>query len=251
VKLNKKLLTIIVFLTLTSCTASLEPKSNQINQDKRAFVLAEAKAEKAVQICMKSKGWKYYENPAPFVPVAFSEEFALLYGYGISILPPTRSVSERNVQLYESLNAEDRVTYSRDLGDSNGPSGEGCRSLGERSMRTTLPLYTLSGLEALATQGVEARRDPQFRALVNKWSKCMSVAGYGYSSPEEMTQGLTTEFETLNNDRLAVASFSERELSVAKADVACRRSSGVSASLSKVAQDASKLLASQLNEPDQ
>jgi hypothetical protein len=276
---HARVLTIIVVLCgalgLAACgssgsvsseqSSSSQPSGDvedQLGFDQAGIMARQSRVEARIRDCMKAQGFDYVPVD-PFAQRAAvtgasrlsDEDFLKQFGYGISTLwGRGKGQADPNDSLRARLRTADRRAYDRTLwGENPGAtfaaavdSGDftklgGCtRRATEAVFGGAQVLTQLQGkLDALDERILEDQR--MVRAL-ERWTACMSAAGYRYEDPDEIDSDLTKRMEKIVGpvpgpfatgpagsqrapayDHAALARLQREEVAIARADFACER----------------------------
>jgi hypothetical protein len=233
---------------------------DQLGFDQAGIIARQSRVEAAIRDCMRAQGFEYVPVD-PFAQRAAvlgssrlsDEEFLQQFGYGISTLwGRGRAAADPNVRIRLALGKADRRSYDRVLwGDSAGAtfteavdSGNFAK-LGGCTRRATEQVF---GGAQLLTQlqrrldGLEERilQDQRMVRAIERWSSCMSEAGFEYPEPEAIDSDLFGRMEAIVGplpgqfatgpapgqraqpyNRGALAKLQRDEVAIARSDFAC------------------------------
>ena len=219
----------------------------------------QSRVENNIRACMKAQGFDYI----PVDPFAqqqaltgkarlTDEEFTKQFGYGISTLFGRGNVqSDPNDRIRNSLSGADRAAYDRALwGDNPGvtfseavDSGD-FTELGGCTRQATEEVFggaaTLSTLvEKLDSLDERIDQDQRMVRAVEKWSECMTNAGYHYTKPDDIDGDVTKRFRAIvgsgvqpgattppagaTYDKAALTALQRDEVKIATTDLACEK----------------------------
>jgi hypothetical protein len=219
----------------------------------------QARVENVIRDCMKTQGFDYVPVD-PFAQQAAltgkarlsDEEFLKQFGYGISTLVGRGSAqSDPNDRIRKSLGPADRRAYDRALGGENPgltfaeavDSGD-FTDLGGCTMKATGVVFggpqVLSALqEKLDELDERIAQDQRMVRAVEKWSTCMTDAGFRYTQPDDVDTDVAKRFRAIvgsgvppgatavpagvSYDRAALAALQREEVKVANTDLACEK----------------------------
>lgn len=208
--------------------------------------------ESAIASCMTDAGFEYIPiDPVTFregmaslssVPGLSDEEFVSQYGYGFTTLPPrqTFGAGEENTAIFNDLPPADQTAYERTLWgdkpeftfvsmleneDFTGAGGCTKTAIDEVFTPEQLSPNFQNPFDVLVAQ------DPRTIAAQQKWSACMSEAGYDYETPEDAEDQLIERYDDLTkgappetltgSDADALVDLQAEERAIALADLAC------------------------------
>ncbi|MET8584822.1 hypothetical protein ABZX39_28690 [Streptomyces collinus] len=171
--------------------------------------------------CMKAKGFDYRpdETDAPDIGVMdrrygiANSYTAATYGYHF----PTPRTGRANVQ---SLGEAGRIALrGKPRADGRLDPDGGC--VGEAKKRLAGDKGTF-GPDEIARRinmdsYVRSQKDPKVLAVFRTWSSCMAGKGYRYASP----------MDAIDDPRFGKAATGPAEISTARADVECKKKSGL------------------------
>src|SRR4051794_4812097 len=254
-------------LALTACgggnNKSAPPKGDiedQLGFDQSGILARQSKVENAIRACMKQQGFDYVpvdpiaQRSALFGSARLSDvDFAKQFGYGISTLwGKTSATADPNQRTRAAMGAADRQAYDRALGgDDPGATFTSAvdtgdfTKLGGCTRKSTDQVFggaqVLTQLQGKLDQ-LEERifSDQRMVRAVEKWSTCMSDAGYRYEEPEAIDTDMYKRAEAIVGqipgqfatgpapgvkpppyDHAALASLQREEVATAVADYNC------------------------------
>ncbi|TMM02732.1 MAG: hypothetical protein E6G10_09230 [Actinobacteria bacterium] len=240
-----------------------QPKGDiedQLGFDQAGILARQSRVEADIRDCMKNQGFDYVpvdpvaQRAALFGSSRLSDlDFAKQFGYGISTLwGHVSATADPNLRMRASLSPADRRAYDRALGGDN-PGGTFTAAvdtgdftkLGGCTLKGTEQVFggaqVLSQLSSKLDQ-LEERifQDQRLVRAVEKWSSCMSKAGYQYEEPEAIDSDLFKRTEQIVGpvpgqfatgpepgvkpppyDHAALAQLQRDEVSIAVADYDC------------------------------
>lgn len=155
----------------------------------------DAVKEKAVEACMKAKGWSYepvifdgaaaQESTDPAAMLAFRQQF----GYGLLNHAGVDQKASGAVKFlrsyFEKLPAEQQVRFARDLGATGDEEGSaqpsGCRGQVAEALEEQFPLRDPAVLHDLSQGQLALERTEDFVAAAQLWVACMTERGFEYA----------------------------------------------------------------------
>jgi hypothetical protein len=185
--------------------------------------------------CMRRLGFTRWQPPDPRIVrqprmYAFGlvdEQRAARHGYHSPRVADLERLWTQAARVSAAERAQRRAELAALTGDgafgalpgkqvpSGGCSGEADRKLAEGAPPHETSLY--GELVAEAEQRTVA--DGRVRAVVEAWSRCMSRAGFDYGSP--------TELAGQDGNRWSTPQPTAAEIATARADVACKKQTGL------------------------
>ena len=251
-------------LLATGCGSDKAAKPYQEVEDQLGFTRIgiqerQARVENAIRDCMKAEGFDYVPVD-PFAQQAAltgkarltDEEFLKQFGYGISTLVGRGSAqADPNGRIRASLAAADKRAYDRALGGENPSltfadavdSGD-FTELGGCTRKATAAVFggpqVLATLqEKLDTLDERIAQDQRMVRAVEKWSKCMTDAGFRYTEPDDIDTDMSKRFHRLvggsvpvgatsipagtSYDHAALAGLQREEVKIGNTDLACEK----------------------------
>jgi hypothetical protein len=235
---------------------------DQLGFDQDGILARQSKVEAAIRDCMKQQGFDYVpvdpvaQRSALFGSARLSDvDFAKQFGYGISTLwGKTSATADPNQRTRAAMGAADRQAYDRALGgDDPGATFTSAvdtgdfTKLGGCTRQATDQVFggaqVLTQLQGKLDQ-LEERifSDQRMVRAVEKWSACMSDAGYRYEEPEAIDTAMYKRAEAIVGaipgqfatgpapgvkpppyDHAALASLQREEVATAVADYNCEQ----------------------------
>jgi hypothetical protein len=235
---------------------------DQLGFDQAGITARQSRVEAAIRGCMKAQGFDYvpvdpYAQRAAVTGVSrlSDQDFLKQFGYGISTLWGRGGAqSDPNQRVRLSLSPADRSAYDRALwGDNPGTTFQAAvdsgdfTKLGGCTRRATEAVFggaqVLTQLQGKLDQLDERiLQDQRMVRAVERWSRCMSAAGFQYEDPDAIDGQLTKRMEAIVGpipgpfatgpaagetpqpyDRGALASLQRDEVAIARADSTCER----------------------------
>jgi hypothetical protein len=190
---------------------------DQLGFDQAGILARQSRVENVIRDCMKAQGFDY----VPVDPVAQraalfgssrlnDQDFARQFGYGISTLwGHFKATADPNQRLRLTMSPADRRAYDFAIGGDN-PGGTFASAvdtgdfskLGGCTKQATEKVFggaqVLSQLSSKLDQ-LEERisQDQRMVRATEKWSSCMSGAGYQYDEPEAIDTDLYKRTEAI------------------------------------------------------
>lgn len=235
---------------------------DQLGFDQAGITARQSRVEAAIRDCMKAQGFDYvpvdpYAQRAAITGVSrlSDQDFLKQFGYGISTLWGRGGAqSDPNQRVRAALSPADRSAYERALwGDNPGTTFQAAvdsgdfTKLGGCTRRATEAVFggaqVLTQLQGRLDQLDERiLEDQRMVRAVERWSSCMSAAGYQYEDPDAIDGQLTKRMEAIVGpipgpfatgpppgerpqpyDHAALAALQRDEVAIARADYACER----------------------------
>jgi hypothetical protein len=238
------------------------PIEDQLGFDQAGITARQSRVEAAIRDCMKAQGFDYvpvdpYAQRAAVTGVSrlSDEDFLKQFGYGISTLWGRGGAqADPNQAIRASMSGADRRAYDRTLwGENVGATFQAAvdsgdfTKLGGCTRRATEAVFggaqvltQLQGkLDELDERILEDQR--MVRAL-ERWTKCMSSAGYRYDDPDAIDGSITKRMEAIVGpipgpfatgpgpgekppayDHAALGALQRDEVATARADYSCEQ----------------------------
>lgn len=230
-------------------------------------------AEEAVARCMNGAGFEYWpEAPdlpvtgrdAEVAPADPDPSWIAVNGYGIStgsaVERPPQSTVSKNQEYSAGLSPAASQAYavalngasstsSEPLGDGTvDPDAQGCLATGYASVSPSVTTPAVDEIFGELNVAMESLDDvPEVAAADADWSECMASSDFdGFTRPSDAQESIEAEFGSLQtmvqvsdsafsvrSDPEGVAAVQRREVAVATADYACRRSVDYTARVSR------------------
>lgn len=249
---------------LAACGSEKAAAPHQDVEDQLGFTRTgiqerQARVENAISRCMKAQGFQYVPVD-PFAQQAAltgksrisDEEFLKQFGYGISTLVGRGTAqSDPNEKLRAALGPADRRAYDRALGGENPgltfseavDSGD-FTELGGCTKRATAEVFGGTALLATLQEKLDAlderiAQDQRMVRAVEKWSACMTDAGFRYSEPDDIDTDIAKRFRAIvgsgvapgattispgtSYDRAALVALQREEVKIGNSDLACEK----------------------------
>lgn len=267
---RRTLLTVLLALTAAGCSLEGEPGRGPVALDVRplsgatAFSHADAvrlhdREERAVAVCMSSRGQKYTAQPR--TASARSEEtnpYGLLTpekatedGYGIvgeylhQRSTPVPADEPRETAWQQALTGTPahRVSLRLPDGVSLEYSTDGCVARARAELygadwNTVAPVTM--GLANRVIGAVEA--DSGYRAAVRRWSACMTKAGHQAKDLQAPRKAIDSRLRKTASDQEALRALGHDEIATARADADCQIETGLSEAVRDVQRAVEKRL---------
>ena len=219
----------------------------------------QARVENAIRDCMKGQGFDYVPVD-PFAQQAAltgkarltDEEFLKQFGYGISTLVGRGSAqADPNSRIRAGLDPAGKRAYDRALGGENPSltfadavdSGD-FTELGGCTRKATALVF--GGPQILATlqeklDSLDERiaQDQRMVRAVEKWSKCMTDAGFRYTEPDDIDTDVAKRFHrivgsavpvgstsipaSVSYDHAALSGLQREEVRIGNTDLSCEK----------------------------
>lgn len=172
--------------------------------------------EESIAQCMNGAGYEYVAAPPEsiFVPFGYTGDLqadAQHLGFGISTV-------DVNVEA-ESTNPNDAIVASLRGAESAAWNDQyvGCADAAAEEMTDQRGVGAAASIAEKVNEAV--RTDDGVRTAQQEWILCMGQRGFEASSREDLISQMTEQFGTISPSE--VASFRQREIAAALADVDC------------------------------
>jgi hypothetical protein len=235
---------------------------DQLGFDTAGIMARQSRVEADIHECMKAQGFDYVPVD-PFAQRAAvtgvsrlsDTDFLKQFGYGISTLWGRGGVqADPNDRLRASLGPADRRAYDRALwGENPGATFQAAvdsgdfTKLGGCTLKATEAVFggaqVLTQLQGKLDQLDERiLEDQRMVRAVERWTTCMSDAGFQYEDPDDIDTDLTKRMERIVGplpgpfatgpaggqkpppyDHAALHALQREEVSIANADYNCER----------------------------
>ncbi|MGY1497219.1 hypothetical protein ACW4TU_11580 [Streptomyces sp. QTS52] len=246
----------LLVLTAAGCSPEGEPGRGPVALDVRplsgatAFTYADAvrlhdREERAVAVCMSSRGQKYTAQPRTASARGeetnpyglLTSEKAAQDGYGIvgeylyQRSTPVPADEPRKTAWQQALTGTQahRVSLRLPDGVSLEYSTDGCVARARTELygadwNTVAPVTV--GLANRVIGAVEA--DSGYRAAVRRWSSCMTKAGHPAKDLQAPRKAIDSRLREAASDENALRALGRDEIGTARADADCQVETGLS-----------------------
>lgn len=229
--------------------------------DPRALAI---EAEEAVAVCMTEAGFEYWPEPPDLAVTGRDAETAPedpdaswieVNGYGIStgsaVDQPAHSTVSKNQEYSAGLSPAESQAYAVALNGASStsiepagdgtvdPDSQGCMATGYASVSPSMTTPAMDEVFAELNRAYASLDDlPEVAAAAAEWSECMAASDLdGFGRPSDAVASIEEELGSLQAmaqvsesvfrsmaDPEGVARVQRREVALATADYACRRS---------------------------
>jgi hypothetical protein len=263
-------ITVLAALVLAACGGGgaatqgrrVDVEDKLLGIDQEGITARQSRVEAAIRDCMKAEGFDYVPVDPSAQRAAITgssrlsdEDFIKQFGYGISTFWGRGGAqADPNARMRASLPPADRRAYDRALwGENRGAtfsqavdSGDFTK-LGGCTRSATTAVFggarVLTELQGKLDQLDERiLQDQRMVKAIERWTACMSDAGYRYEDPDDIDGELFDRMEKIVGplpgqfatgpapgekprpyDHAALARLQREEVAVARADYACER----------------------------
>jgi hypothetical protein len=231
---------------LETAVPELNPDSAGPSEEDRRNQL---RLEEMIGACMRGEGFDYVvrdpftgpgANPQDSPYALPRQEFAARYGYGISTIDlPEATEVDPNSAALAAMKAAEREAYlwALDGGAERGDTeNTGCRG---RAVKAVFGRSTVGGdgsdlsgafaglVEEIRTLNGRVDGDGRVTEATRRWTDCMADAGHpGLTRPSDAADSVRTRLAQARarpGDPAAIAEVRRYELSLAGADLVCRK----------------------------